>query len=154
MTTPATQIFSFQCLIPANTPLSAPVTADCSFPDADVVGVRWRVPPGPSGFMGFQITSDGAPVIPAGQGNYIIADDEYQTWPVTGFQSSGSWQVTGYNTDNYDHSVYLDFLTVPPGTSQGAGTTSGGSVPAAPPAALQPAPPDPASYTPGVQVPG
>jgi hypothetical protein len=113
--TAATQIYSFTVLIPAQTDPALPLVTDISIPDASVVAIRWRVPPGPSGYMGFQITSDGAPVIPLGQGNYIVADDESAQWDIAGYQDSGSWQVTGYNQDTFDHSVYIDLLTVPPG---------------------------------------
>lgn len=118
MPLPANLIYTFTVTIPAGTDMSTPITEDVSFPQASVVGIRWRVPPGPSGFMGFAITSDGAPVIPVQQGTYIVADNEYDTLDIAGYQDSGSWQVTGYNLDGYDHSVYVTFLTVPPGGDQ------------------------------------
>lgn len=137
----ATQVFSAACLIPAGTDPSTPVTVDCSFPDASVVSIRWRVPPGPSGLMGFQVTSDGAPVIPLGESNYIVADDETAQWDVTGYQDTGSWQVTGYNTDIYDHTVYLDFLTVPPGQDQAAPPAAANTQPITDNTVLSPSPP-------------
>lgn len=113
--TAATQIFSYAVTIPAQTLASAPVTIDVSFPPASVVSIRWRVPPGPSGSMSFAITSDGASVIPAQDGSFITADNESAQWDIAGYQDSGSWQVTGFNVDSFDHTVYIDFLTVPPG---------------------------------------
>lgn len=153
MSIPATQIYSFQALIPAGTPLAAPVTTDCSFPAASVVGIRWRVPPGPSGFMGFQVTSDGAPVIPLGVGNYIVADDESAQWDIAGYQDSGAWQVTGYNTDSWDHSVYVDFLTVAPGADQPPSTVNSAGTPPVADQAISPSPPDVTTFDAGVQVP-
>lgn len=110
MTTPAVEVRSFVATIPAGTPVSAPVTVDVSFPPRTVVGVHWKVPPGPSGLMGWRLTmSGGNAVVPTG-GGWVIADNESDTWPLTGQPDSGAWEVTGYNTDVYDHSVYVDFL--------------------------------------------
>lgn len=113
MTTPApaaAEIRASAVTIPAGTPQAAPVTVDVSFPPRLVQAVHWQVPPGPSGLMGWRLTmSGGVPVIPYG-GGWIIADDRSDTWPVTGMPDSGAWEVTGYNTDIYDHTVYLEFL--------------------------------------------
>lgn len=151
--TAATQIFSFTVLIPALTDPSLPIVQDISIPDASVVTIRWRVPPGPSGYMGFQIVSDGAPVIPLGQGNYIIADDETAQWDIAGYQDSGSWQVTGYNLDTLDHSVYIDLLTVPPGQDQPAPQSSAAAVPVADNAAITPPEFDVTQFLSGTEVP-
>ena len=149
MSTPAAEVRSFQVTIPHGTPESAPYVQDIYFPPREVVAVSWRVPPGPSGLMGWRLTmNDGIPVIPYG-GGWIIADDQYNTWPLTSLPDSGYWEVTGYNTGSYDHSVYLDFqleliaqavatpvLTTVPG---GGGTTpattpAGATVPVTAPA--------------------
>jgi hypothetical protein len=102
--------------------------------------------------MGFAITSDGAAVIPVQPGAYIVADDEWDNLDLAGYQDSGAWQVTGYNNDGFDHTVYLIFKTVPPGGDQAA------------PASVQPAPalidnaalsssaPDVAGFLAGIQV--
>lgn len=96
--------------IPAGTPLLSPVTSDVSFPTRVVTGVHWKVPPGPSGLMGWRLSmSGGIAVIPTG-GGWVVTDDDSDTWPLTGQPDSGGWQLTGYNTDVYDHAVYLDFL--------------------------------------------
>lgn len=149
----ATRIFSFQVLIPAGTDITAPVTVDCSFDPASVVSVRWRVPPGPSGFMGWQLTSDGAAVIPGQLNTYIVADDETAQWDIRGFQDSGSWQVTGYNNDSFDHSVYLDFLTVPPGEDQAPVNTVQASTVTTDNADLSSPPLDVTDFTAGLEVP-
>jgi len=106
----AQEIRAAQATIPAGTPLAAPVTVSVAFPDRIVRAVRWRVPPGPGGLMGWQLTSDGVPVIPVVPGTWIIADNESDDWPLNGYPTAGNWQVTGYNTGVYPHTVYLTFL--------------------------------------------
>jgi len=109
VSTPAAEIRSFQVTIPAGTPESAPYVQDIYFPPRVVVAVSWRVPPGPSGLMGWRLTmNDGVAVIPYG-GGWIVADDQYQTWNLANLPDSGYWEVTGYNTGTYPHSVFLDF---------------------------------------------
>jgi hypothetical protein len=148
----ATRIYYFTVTIPAGTDITAPFTQDVSFPPASVVTVRWRVPPGPSGFMGWRLGSDGAPVIPAQPGTYIISDDESATWDIAGYQDSGSWEVTGYNNDAFDHSVYLEFLTVPPGQDQAQAVTPPPLQADIPNADLSSPPPDIADFVAGIQV--
>lgn len=60
--------------------------------------------------MGWALTIAGNPVIPRQQGAYFVTDNDSDTWPLEGFPDQGQWQLTGYNTDVYDHTVYLDFL--------------------------------------------
>lgn len=113
----ASEIRSFAVTIPAGTPLTAPVTVPIVFPPRTVVQVDWQVPPGPAGLMGWALTIDGQPVIPRNPGAFIVADARIQSWPLEGYPDQGQWQVTGYNTDIYDHAVYLDFLLELNGTT-------------------------------------
>lgn len=149
---PATRVFSFTVTIPAGTDPTAPITEDVSFPQASVVGIRWRVPPGPSGFMSFQITSDGAPVIPVQLGTYITADNEWETIEVSNYQDSGAWQVTGYNTDGYDHSVYVTFYTVEPGGDQTGNSQPGTATASIASNQLASPGPDTSGFVAGLQV--
>lgn len=112
----ASEIRSFQVTIPAGTPVSAPFTQAIAFPPRTVVQVDWQVPPGPSGLMGWALTVAGQPVIPRNPGSYIVADGVQRSWPLEGYPDQGAWQVTGYNTDIYPHTVYLDLLLEQNGT--------------------------------------
>ena len=120
----ATEVRSFAVTIPANTAQAAPVTVDTSFPPMEVQAVRWKVPPGPSGLMGWQLTVGGHQVIPLNLGAWIVADDDGDTWQIESLPDSGAWSVTGYNTDIYDHAVYLDFLLAPLGTAAPSGAAA------------------------------
>ena len=137
MSVPAVEVRSFAVTIPAGTPVDTPYTQDIFIPARILTGVHWKVPPGPSGLMGWRLTmSGGNAVIPTG-GGWIISDDADVTWALTDQPDSGYWEVTGYNTDIYDHTVYLDLLldlvgqtitnpalvTVPSGTITTPGTT-------------------------------
>lgn len=125
----------FAVTIPAGTLKSAPLVTDVSFPARTVLSVSWRVPPGPSGLMGWALTSAGTPVIPIQPDTYIVTDDQAGTWPLAGFLDSGNWQVTAYNTGLYDHVVYLTFeldvsaaavIPVLPPPSSGVGVVGSG----------------------------
>lgn len=146
MSTPAAEVRSFAATIPAGTPKNAPVTVDVSFPPRVVLAVSWQVPPGPSGLMGWRLTmSGGNPVIPAGDG-WIIADNRSGSWPVAGQPDSGAWEVTGYNTDIFDHTVYLDFMLAMIGTAvaaQAVTLASPAQLAPVPAAIAPPAPPGP-----------
>jgi hypothetical protein len=111
------EVRTFQVTIPAGTPQAAPLTVDIPFPPRTVNEITWRVPPGPSGLMGWRLTMGGAQAIPNNPGAWIITDDERDSWPLYGQPDSGAWQVTGYNTDIYDHTVILTFLLDLPGNA-------------------------------------
>lgn len=123
----AQEVREFAVLVPAGTPQAAPVTVNVSFPSRLVRAVSWRVPPGPSGMMGWALTSAGTPVIPIQPRTFIVTDNQAGTWPLEGFLDSGNWQVTAYNTGLYPHTVYLTFLLDLPGTPDGAPPPSPGS---------------------------
>ena len=131
----ATEVRSFQVTIPANTAQAAPVAVDTSFPAMEVERIIVKIPPGPSGLMGFALTMNGQRVVPINAGAYIVADNDTFDWPLVGLPNSGQWQVTGYNTDIYDHSIYIDFLLSPLGTAATGGAAGADAAGAA--AAMQ-----------------
>lgn len=106
----AVEVRAFQCLIPNSTPQSAPVTIDLAMPPRIVRTIQIIVPRGPSGLMGFAIGAAGQNVIPYNNGAWIVSDDEKLSWDVDEQINSGAWQLQGYNTGQYDHTVYVRFL--------------------------------------------
>jgi len=154
----AQEVREFAVLVPAGTAVSAPLVTDVSFPERIVTAVSWRVPPGPSGRLGWALTSAGTPVIPIQPGTYIVTDDQAATWQLDGYLDSGNWQVTAYNSGVYDHTVYLTFLLDLPGAANapappppGAGigvVGTGGTV--TPPLPVTPPPPPPPPPAAGV----
>jgi len=110
VSTPAVEIRSFAVAIPAGTLITAPLVTPVYFPARKVQAINWRIPAGPSGLMGWKLTSSGGQaVIPAG-GGWIVTDDDAGVWALYGQPDTGYWEVTGYNSDIYPHTVYLDFL--------------------------------------------
>lgn len=102
--------------------------------------------------MGWQLTSAGAPVIPIQRNTYIVTDNQADTWTTEGYLDSGNWAVTGYNTGNYDHTVYLTFALdligtnespVAPPSASGVGVIGTGGTVVTPPVTPPPPPAQP-----------
>ena len=53
--------------------------------------------------------SNGQALLPT-NGTFIVTDNHSDIWTVVNQPDSGQWEVTGYNTDVYPHTVYLDFF--------------------------------------------
>lgn len=131
MTTPAVEVRTFAVTIPAGTAQASPVTVPITMPAREVLWVHWTVPPGAAGLMGWALTmSGGVNVIPTGSG-FIVTDDDSDTWNLAQQPDSGAWEVTGYNTDVYDHKVILNFglglvgvSTAPPALTPSASLSS------------------------------
>lgn len=87
----------------------SPQVTDIVFPVRQVQRIRIRIPPGPSGLMGFALTMGGAPVLPYESGTYFIADNEVIDLGVEDLPTTGAWQVSSYNLGLYPHTIYLDF---------------------------------------------
>lgn len=98
----------FSVTIPPNTPKTAPITVPCVFQQGNVIEVDIKVPPGPSGNVGFFVAAGGSQYIPRTPGSFVIPDNDYITWPLANAINSGSWAVVAYNTDIYPH--MLQFL--------------------------------------------
>lgn len=112
----AQEIREFAVTTPAGTAKATPLVTNISFPERIVTAITYRVPPGPSGLMGWALTSSGAPVIPIQRGIYMVTDNQADTWELEGYLDSGNWQVTSYNTGIYPHTVFLTFQLDLPGS--------------------------------------
>jgi hypothetical protein len=107
------EIRHFTVTVPAGTPQAAPFTEAITFPPRKVIRVYWRVPNGAMGVMGWNLSMGGVLVIPYASDQWVVANDEHDTWTATGQPESGAWQVSGYNTGTHPHSVYLAFTLEP-----------------------------------------
>lgn len=100
----------FTATIPAGTAKLAPVTVNLSFPPMNVSEIEVVIPPGPRGQMGFKMAMAGVQVFPYSGDDYIVTDNETLHWPIEDAPTSGAWQVIGYNTGAFDHSIEVRFL--------------------------------------------
>lgn len=107
----------FQVTVPAGTPKSAPVVIPCVFNDGDVIEIDVKVPPGPQGNVGFFIGAGGSQYVPRTPGSFIMPDNDYFTWPLANAINSGSWSVTAFNTDVFDHTFQVAFQVNEQGTA-------------------------------------
>lgn len=105
-------VLQFEPTVPNGTAQATPYSAPLTTPQYEVQLIRWRVPPGPQGNLGWQLLYSGSLVFPQ-NGLWIIADNEYATWELDELPTGGSWEFQGYNTGTYDHTVYLTFLCNP-----------------------------------------
>ena len=104
------EIRQFTATIPAGTAQASPVRVSLAMPPREVQGVEIRVPPGPSGVVGFALQNSGVTVIPYDSDPFIVTSGDAINWPLQNYITSGSWQLLGYNTGVFDHSVYVRFL--------------------------------------------
>ena len=114
--TGAQLVYEFTPTTPNGTAEDSPYSTDLTLPAYEVQLIRWRVPPGPQGNLGWQLWYSNAVVLPQ-NGGWIIADNEYATWELDELPTAGDWQFYGYNTGTYDHTVYLTFLVNPLGST-------------------------------------
>lgn len=136
----AVEIRDFTVTIPAGTAISAGFTSALSFPARVVTEIRVRVPPGPRGEVGFALGSGGIPIVPFGAGNWVVTDNEDLIYPLDDTITSGAWQLLGYNTGSFDHTLRIYFLCqlvtassagatttlLPPGSLAGSGSADTG----------------------------
>jgi hypothetical protein len=121
----ATSVTALSATVNAGTAQASPAVIALAVGAAFVDKIRWRVPPGPNGHLGWYLSMGGVQVLPDVAGEYVVANDEYDDWTISGLPDSGAWQLTGYNTGTYNHTVYLYFFTTP---VQAVLTSAGGNL--------------------------
>lgn len=114
----AYEIQRFPVTVPHGTAIATPQRTAMTMPARVVRRLEIMVPPGPAGFVGFQITSNGKQVVPVNDGTWLVTDDETLTFDLTDTITSGAWQLTAYNTGTYDHTLYVTFHVDPPQVTQ------------------------------------
>lgn len=111
----AREVRNYAVTIPAGTAIAAPLATDLPMPARIARSVRVRIPPGPSGQVGWALASSGVAILPWGPGQWIVGDNEVIEWPLDGQLDSGAWQLIGYNLGVYAHTLYVTFQLDPPG---------------------------------------
>lgn len=105
----ADELYSYAVTIPPGTPSTAPQVTAMTMPSRIVRRIVVKVPPGPMGFMGFRIGATGVSIVPASNTQWIVSDDEEILWDVANLIQSGAFQLIGYNTGIYPHTVFVRF---------------------------------------------
>lgn len=113
LTAVATSVIALTATVPAGTAKASPVVVALGVGTNLIDKIHWRVPPGPRGNLGWYLSMGGVQVLPSDAGGWVVADDEADDWTIEGLPDSGSWELTGYNTGSYDHTVYLYFEVTP-----------------------------------------
>lgn len=115
----------FDVTIPAGTPIAAPVVIPMVFLQGYVIQIDVKVLDGPCGSVGFHINAGGSQYVPRTPGSFIRPNDDYFSWPLVNAINSGSWGLTGYNLDSWDHNIQVGFQVNDlggAGSAQQAGT--------------------------------
>ena len=112
--TPASELRTFEVLVPAGTAKAAPLTTALTMPARIVEHAEVRVPPGPNGSVGWALGAAGVRVFPYGAGTWVVADNETIPIPVEGAVETGAWQLQAYNIGRWDHTLYVRFRVRPP----------------------------------------
>lgn len=99
----------FSVTVMAGTTKASPHNTKLIFPQGEVTEIDVKVPPGPAGNVGFFISAGGTQYVPRTRNSFIIPDDDYFTWPLINAINSGSWSITAFNTDIYDHLIQVGF---------------------------------------------
>lgn len=85
------------------------MTFKTTFAQGDVVEIDVKVPPGPSGNVGFFIGAGGSQYVPRTSGSFVVPDNDYMVWAIANAINSGSWSVVAFNTDLYPHLLQIAF---------------------------------------------
>ena len=108
----ATDIQHFTATVPTGSTPASPAVITINIPVRIVRQIDWKVPPGHMGTMSFLLAMGGVPVLPvSGQFTFITADGKDGTWHLSDYPDSGAWQVIGFNSGAFPHSVLLTFHT-------------------------------------------
>lgn len=105
----ATRIEPFEVLTPRGTLEASFQRTALPFQDGRVERIEILVPPGPSGLVGFKVAHSNQSVIPISSSTWNIADGVKFDWQLTNFPTGDAWELWTYNTDVYDHTLYLWF---------------------------------------------
>lgn len=67
--------------------------------------IQIRVPPGPSGLVGFRLAHSGQSVIPYTGERWFTTDNDKLDWVTERYPQGDAWQLWAYNLDLYDHTI-------------------------------------------------
>ena len=111
-------------VVPANTPVAAPVSATSPTPNVNLDSVVVRVPAGCAGLVGFNIVLSQEAIIPYGSPpTWFVLDDDEVTL-TAGYVVDSTLMFLAYNLDVYGHTFHLDWVAQDVNTAAAASTPS------------------------------
>ena len=109
-------------VVPANTPVTAPVSATSPTPNVNLDSVVVRVPAGCAGLVGFNIVLSQEAIIPYGSPpTWFVLDDDEVTL-TAGYVVDSTLMFLAYNLGQVPHTLHLDWVASD--SSSAAGTSS------------------------------
>jgi hypothetical protein len=106
----AREVYEFAVTFTIGTTRTSPQRTNVTMPARIVRRVEITIPPGPRGEVGFQLGSNGTAFLPRNTDQFIIGDGAEIGWDLEDQMTSGGWQVIGYNTGQFAHTLYFRFL--------------------------------------------
>ena len=101
------RLYYAEFTIPAGTPVASPVSLAFPLEDNFLKAMYIRIPPGPSGYMGFKILWASQQIVPWGNNSWLITNDEKVTWESETAVTVSGLVLEGYNTGQYNHTIYV-----------------------------------------------
>lgn len=108
------EVRAFVIEIPTTATVAAPYIASLAMPARIVREIRARFPSGSNGEVGIAFGSGGQRVVPWNSDGWLVGSNESMAWPLENQIESGAWQLIAYNTGQFPHTVYVQFLVDPP----------------------------------------
>jgi hypothetical protein len=121
------RLYYLEVPIPAGTAITSPVSVSWPLEDNYLLRIDTRIPPGPSGQMGFRILWAEQQIVPWGNNSWLICDNESIPWMAETAITASGLVVEGYNTGSFSHTIYLRALisTLPPALASEVNTELG-----------------------------
>lgn len=106
----AREVYEFPVVFAIGSTRTSPQRTNVTMPKRIVRRVEITIPPGPRGEVGFQLGSNGTAFLPRNTDQFVIGDGAEIGWDLEDQMTSGGWQVIGYNTGQFAHTLYFRFL--------------------------------------------
>lgn len=100
-------LYTTDFLVPAGTPLAAPLIQPVPLQDYVLTSVRIIIPDGHNGLTGISVRSAAVNIVPFTQGTYLIGNNEEVNFDYGGQVGENQLALYGYNTDIFDHAFHF-----------------------------------------------
>lgn len=101
------QFVNGDLIVPAGTPIAAPVSLVIPMPDGWISLARLTIPLGHNGLTGWSLVLARTVIIPYWGSPWLVANDQHFDFPVDRWCNDGQLVVKGYNLGNFPHTFHL-----------------------------------------------